>query len=262
MTPSAVTEPADHIAQNERWWADRADGYQHVHERELPTDFAMWSLFSIPNSDLDVLPDVAGLDVVELGAGGAQFSLGLAREGARCTAIDFSPEELTHAQRLIDSVTEQDGVRPDVTLVKADVEQTGLPAASFDVAVSDYGASMFADPLRWVPEAARLLRSGGRLAFSAISPIHELCWHDRAAMTNEMVKPYFGLHRIDTGGAVLFNLPYGEWIRLFRRSGFTVVDMVETRPREGVVETTYRSRGQIEWARQWPAEMIWVLDRD
>ena len=263
MDSSAVTEPADHIARNELWWERRADGYQHVHERELPTEFAMWSLFSIPNSELDVLPKaLAGLDVVELGAGGAQFSLGLAREGAKCTAVDFSPEQLVHAERLIESVTVQDGARPDVTLVNADVEDTKLPAASFDIAVSDYGASMFADPRRWVPEAARLLRSGGRLAFSSITPIHELCWPDRGVMTNELVKPYFGMHRVDWDGASLFNLTYGEWIRLFRSSGFTIVDMVETQPRAGVTETTYRSANQVEWARQWPAEMIWVLDRD
>ena len=40
---------------------------------------------------------------------------------------------------------------------------------------------------------------------------------------------YFGLHRIDDG-EITFQLPYGEWIRLFRANGFVVEDLIELRP--------------------------------
>ncbi len=40
-----------------------------------------------------------------------------------------------------------------------------LPDASFDLAISEYGAAIWADPYRWIPEAARLLRPGGDLIF-------------------------------------------------------------------------------------------------
>ncbi|MCW2956500.1 MAG: Methyltransferase type 11 [Thermoleophilia bacterium] len=262
MEPSATAAP-DHIAVNEQWWKERTEGYQHVHAAQLPTRHPTWGIFSTPNSSLDVLRGpIADRDVVELGGGGAQFSTGLAREGARCTSVDFSQEQVDFATKLLDEAEREDGVRPDVTLVLADVEDTGLPSASFDVAISDYGASMYADPYRWVPEAARLLRPGGRLAFSLITPIHEISWHPKEDMTNQLVKDYFGMHRIDDGSAVLFNLPYGEWVRLFRRSGFTIVDLVETQPPADMDHSTYRSENQLEWARRWPAEMIWVLDRD
>ena len=260
MPTSAQRDPSDHVAHNERWWRRRAEDYQIAHAEQLPTRDATWGVFSTPLSEVDALGDVRGRDVLELGGGGAQFSIALAREGARCTALDNSPEQLVYAQTLIDEAERVDGVRPDVTLVEANVEDTGLPDGSFDIAFSDYGASMFADPLRWVPEAARLLRPGGRLAFSQITPMLETCWHERNDITNELVKDYFGMHRIEAD-AVLFNLPYGEWVRLFRRSGFTIQDLVETRPREGVVDTTYRSANQVAWSRRWPAEMIWVLDR-
>ena len=232
-----------------------------LHADQLPTRNPTWGVFSTPNADLAVLGDVRGRDVVELGAGAAQFSIGLAREGARCTAVDLSREQLDFAQTLLEESAQSDGVLPDVALVHANAEDTKLDAASFDIAFSDYGASMFADPLLWVPEAARLLRPGGRLAFSCITPILELCWHPQNDVTNAMVRDYFDMHRVEAD-AVLFNLPYGEWIRLFRRSGLSVVDLVETRPAADTTYTTYRTENQVAWSRRWPAEMIWVLDRD
>lgn len=246
---------------NERWWDSYAQTYLAEHDVQLPIDQPTWSLWMLRENELGALGPYDDRDVVELGSGAAQFSIALARNGARCTAVDISAEQRQLAERLLDRAEELDGSRPDVTLVQGDAQGTGLPAESFDIACSDYGASMFADPLRWVPEAARLLRPGGRLAFSAITPFLEVCWPEQlGSVGQELVKDYFGLHRIHER-AVYYNLPYGEWIRLFRRSGFDVLDLIETRPPDGVTETAYRSANQVAWSRRWPAEMIWVLEK-
>lgn len=260
MAPPAHLTP-DHLAHNERHWDDLAAGYQATHQAQLSVSVPMWSVWGTPEAELGVLGDVAGRDVIELGCGGAQFSIALARQGARCTGVDLSGEQLAYAQDLLTQVTTIDGVRPDVTLALGNVEALEYPDASFDIAFSDYGASMFADPLRWIPEAARVLRPGGRLAFSAFTPILEMCWPEAGSVTtNELRRSYFDLHEIQDR-ATLFNLPYGEWVRLFRRSGFDIVDLVETRPRADQLTTEYRTENQVDWARRWPAEMIWVLDR-
>ena len=77
-------------------------------------------------------------------------------------------------------------------------ETVPLPDASFDLAVSEYGAALWADPYKWIPEAARLLRPGGRLAFLANSTLLMLCVPDYEAdgpATDRLLRPYFGMHR-------------------------------------------------------------------
>jgi SAM-dependent methyltransferase len=260
MTPPAHTI-APHTESNRRFWDDYASGYHAGHVENLPTDEPTWSVWGRPESEVGVLGSYAGLDVVELGCGGAQFSIALARGGARCTGVDTSTEQLELAARLLDEARATGGAPIDVQLACQDVEHLEFDDASFDLAVSDYGASMYADPLQWVPEAARVLRPGGRLVFSAVTPLLEACWPaDSRPVQDRLVNDYFGMHET-AGRSSTFNLPYGEWVRLFRRSGLDVVDLVETRPGDDVTETAYRSENQVAWARRWPAEMIWVLER-
>jgi cyclopropane fatty-acyl-phospholipid synthase-like methyltransferase len=58
----------------------------------------MWQL---PESELGVLGEVAGKDVLELGCGAAQWSILLARNGARPVGIDYSERQLEHARSAV-----------------------------------------------------------------------------------------------------------------------------------------------------------------
>jgi SAM-dependent methyltransferase len=207
----------------------------------------MWQL---PESELRILGDVEGKDVLELGCGAAQWSILLARLGARAVGLDYSERQLEHGRAAVAAA----GV--EVTLVHGSAEAVPLPDASFDVVFADHGANRFADPYRWLPEAARLLRPGGLLAFSGGTPLEALCW-DGEELTTSLQRDYFGLHRTEEeDGAVLFELPYGEWIRLFREHGFVIESLVEVRPPEEA-SSTYRTPAETAWARRWPMEQIW-----
>jgi hypothetical protein len=126
------------------------------------------------------------------------------------------------------------------------------------VAFSEYGAALWCDPYAWIPEAARLLRTGGELVFLRDGVLRALCAPDSDDPAGDrLLRPYFGLNRLEWSddGAVNFALPVGPLIRLFRRSGFEVLDCIELQaPAGATVRFPYITP---EWARQWPSEEIW-----
>src|ERR1035437_3916966 len=112
------------------------------------------------------------MDVIELGCGTAYVCAWLARRGARPVGIDNSPKQLDTALRL----QAEHGLA--FPLILGNAESVPYPDASFDLAISEYGAAIWADPYRWIPEAARLLRPGGRLVFLINGYIQMLCAPD------------------------------------------------------------------------------------
>lgn len=241
----------EHARRNRVYWDAESDEYEAQHSAQLAREPCSWGVWSIPEYELNVLGDVRDKDVLELGCGAARWSIALSRLGARCVGLDNSARQLEHARQLMADA----GV--DFPLVHASAEMVPLPDASLDIVFCDHGAMSFADPHRTVPEAARLLRPGGLLAFSAETPLHFICWNDETNAVSEQLRSnYFERSSADDGESVVFSLPYGEWIRLFRRNGFTIEDLIELRP-PVEAESSYNEFVPESWARQWPAEQIW-----
>ena len=252
LEAAEVVRTGDHIERNRAEWTGWAEEFVESAERNWAQAEITWGLWDAPESELQILPDVDGKDVVELGCGTAYIAAWLARRGARVVGVDPTPAQLETAARM----QEQHGLL--FPLIEAAAEDVPLPDASFDLAVSEYGASIWADPYRWVPEAARLLRPGGRLMFLVNGLLLTLCSPDaEEPASDRLVRPYFGIHRLEWSDdeSVNFYLGYGDWIRLLRSSGFDVEDLVELRPAEDA--TTDFPYVTLEWARQWPSEEVW-----
>src|SRR5207249_2623048 len=113
------------------------------------------------------------------GCGTAYGAARLARAGARVVGVDPTPAQLETARRM------QRATGIEFPLVQAGAEDVPLPDASFDLAFSEYGASIWCDPELWIPEAARLLRPGGRLAFLRNSMLVILCVPDEPGFAGE-----------------------------------------------------------------------------
>ena len=217
----------------------------------------VWGLFAVPERDLGVLGQVHGLDVVELACGTAYFSAWLARAGARPVAVDLSHEQLVTARRM------QTQAGPVFPLVQGDGERVPLPGGRYDLVVSEHGAAVWCDPERWLPEAARLLRPGGRLVFLTNSHLSALCVPAEEGVAGErLLRSQREAYRVHwPGGGVEFHPSHGDWVRLLRGSGFEVVAMHEIyAPPEGHDHSFYEIVSK-DWATRWPAEELWVAVR-
>ena len=242
-----------HVRRNREVWDGMSEWYQAKHGPQLNTRPLAWGMWAIPEAEIGALGDVSGKVVLELGCGGGQWSMFLAEAGARPVGLDLSGQQLSAARGLM---------RTPYPLVHADAEQLPFREASFDVVLSDHGAMIWADPYATVPEVARVLRPGGRLAFNAGTPWVCACdAGNDAPLSERLVNPYFGLHRVDEGdGAATFILGYGDWIRLLRRCGLDIENHIELRPPEDA-SSAYEPFASLEWARRWPLEAIWVATK-
>jgi SAM-dependent methyltransferase len=247
-----------YVRANSEWWEGRRDDQQELAERQWSADEPTWGVFGIPESAVGLLPeDLEGRRAVELGCGTAYVSAWLARRGAHPVALDPTPGQLAIARQL------QHRHQLHFPLIRAVGEQVPLADGSFDLALSEYGAAIWADPYRWIPEAARVLRPGGQLIFLGNSSLLMLCMPDLDGVPagDRLLRDHFGMHRFDWPDepTTEFHLGHGDWIRLFRANGLEVEDLLELRPPAG----SGSDYGFVDaaWADRWPCEEVWVTRR-
>jgi SAM-dependent methyltransferase len=249
--PSAAVP--DYIERNkaawERWWPS----YVERGRQAWAADELHWGIWGIPESELRLVEGLeAGADVIELGCGTAAICAWLARRG-------FSPMGVDIVRPLLEAAAEfEREFSVGFPLLCANAEQLHFEDASFDCAISEYGASLWCDPHRWVAEAARLLRPNGLLVFVTNSAFLVSCTPDDGGLAgNRLVRDYFSRYRVEFEGtdAVEFHLNHGNWVRLLRTNGFVIEDLVEPKPPEGATPSTFASAA---WAQLSPSEEIWV----
>jgi SAM-dependent methyltransferase len=242
---------AGHVELNRRYWDDEAAA---VHGPLALGHWSAtephWGLWATPESQVSMLPDdVTGLPAIELGCGTGYVSSWLARAGARPVGVDISRKQLATARAM------QARFGVDFPLVLANAERVPFQDHRFGLAISEYGASLWCDPHRWIPEAARVLSPGGRLVFLRPSPLFALCVPAERQVGNALLRPQFGLCRLEWGRSAEFNLPHGEMLRLLRSHGFMVEDLIEIQaPRDAHRDYPHVSAA---WAHNWPSEEIW-----
>jgi SAM-dependent methyltransferase len=246
---------SDYLELNKAAWERWAPAYEKKAGREAwDSEDVHWGLWGAPESNLRLLRELGPkADVVELGCGTAATCAALARRGFRPVGVDFVRPLLETAAGL------QREFGLSFALLCANVEQLHFDDATFDCAISEYGASIWCHPERWLPEAHRILRPGGLLVFITNSPLLMTCTPDDGGPVGEqLVREYFADERVEFPGdpAVEFHLTHGEWMRQLRLTGFVAERLIETRPPDGA-----QPRFDVvsaEWAQRWPSEDIWV----
>ena len=208
----AVYEATPKSPTLRRLWREHASG------ADFPDEFANISFVTVPQlkliaSELRVGP---GKTLVDLGCGMAGPALWVAREtGAHLVGVDFSAV----AVGLATSRAADLGMSEQAHFVSGTFADTGLADASADAAMSEDAIQYTPDKRAAVAEAARILRPGGRLVFTA-----------------------FELDAAHTAGRpVLGDDPVDDYRPLMEAAGFSVDDYREIPGWPEPLKTTYQS---------------------
>jgi SAM-dependent methyltransferase len=100
-----------------------------------------------------------------------------------------------------------------------------------------HNAAIWADPYRWIPEAARILRPDGELVFLDNGTFWVLTvpeTDDEGPAADRLLRPYFGMHRFDWAGQSGVEFAADEGI-----GGF------ESMPAVDVLTDAYRTSGPV-----------------
>lgn len=251
----------DHVQANRTYWDDMAPQWIPAAKRSWASTEPFWGVWSLPESKVHMLPDdMSGMHAIELGCGTGYVSGWMTKFGARAVGIDNSEEQLKTASKM----AHENGV--EIDFMHGSAESIPLPDGSFDFAISEYGAAIWCDPHVWIPEAHRLLRPGGELVFLGSTPMASITTPPDGSMSSSTLhRDYFGLHKLDwrdvevDPGGVEFNLPISEWISLFHRTGFEILEYMELQAPADMEANPFQSPSQ--WAKRWPYEQVWKLKK-
>ena len=248
-----------HQLFNRAAWTKQAKDYVEDAEEKWRSQSPVWGIWRWSNTEVPLLPtSLEGKKCIEVGCGTAYISSWMANRGGECFAVDPTPRQLATAHRLRSESPHK------VFLVEAFGEAIPFPENSFDFAISEYGASLWADPYQWIPEVARILKPDGQLVFMTCHVISQLCCPDDDSSRNEtgLLRPYLGLYRLPWTDppTVEFQLPHGKWIELLRDYGFVIEGLLEIgAPENGVSRYEW---ADAKWAQSWPTEEVWFARKE
>lgn len=249
----------DYVATNRDIWNADAPNWVAPAERLWRLETPEWGAWGNSEASLHLLPsEMNNLDAIELGCGTGYVSGWMNRRGARVTAVDISAAQLATARR----ISQEEGA--DITFIEGNAERTSLPDASFDFAISEYGAAIWCRPENWLREAWRLLRPGGRLVFLGNHPLSLICAPlDGSPADRKLHRPYRDMWGEDwtevefepTG--ICFNLTISSWMELFTTIGFNITGYHELYAPDTAMDT--RAAIPADWAKCYPVEQVWRL---
>ena len=107
-----------------------------------------------------------GKELLDVACGTGVVAVTAARRGAKVSGLDLSPVLLERAQHNASVAA------VDIDFIEGDAEALPYPDGSFDVVVSQYGHIFAPRPAVVLKEMLRVLKKGGRLAFSTWPPEH------------------------------------------------------------------------------------------
>jgi SAM-dependent methyltransferase len=208
-------------------WDRVSAAYQARHAHS--THSVSYGAWSPPESELQLLGDVGGLRILDLGCGGGQSAIALTRLGATVVGVDSSAAQIAFARNLAAA----EGVRVEFTVADAE-DLSGFERGAWDIILSAHALTYVAEIQRCLAECNRLLKPGGRLAFSVDHPFRNLFFdgedHELTLYPSRDYLDTAPMHWTfaDTGVAMQSTShTIGDWVQWLGDAGFVVRRLTE-----------------------------------
>jgi len=204
-------------------------GIPITHEQFVRAKAGDWSVVLTPTKPVpaDWFPELEGIRVLGLAAGGGQQMPIFAARGAVCTVLDYSRRQI-ETERM---VAEREGY--EIEIVHADMTKP-LPFgdATFDMIFHPVSNCYIEDVSHVWRECYRVLRPGGRLLSGLDNGINYIFDETESVLTHKL--PYNPLRDPelmeklrDTDSGVQFSHTLEEQIRGQIKAGFKILDLYE-----------------------------------
>jgi len=242
-------------------WNRLSATYQADHH--IPTNSAHYGWWSPPESELNLLGDVRGLRILEVGCGGGQCSIAFARQGAVAAGLDLSDEQLAFARQL----AAQEDVAVQFVQGSAD-DLSAFAAGAWDLVFSAFAFQYVADMPRCLLECSRVLRSGGRLVFSLDHPFRD-CFADdendemsivpvRSYFSNEAMRWRWGSTGIHMQS---HHWSIAQWSEMLAAAGFLLRRILEPPPPADLLDQVWPTDDALASLRLIPQTIIFVAEK-
>ncbi len=225
-----------------------------------------------PEQELNLLGDVQGQRVLEIGCGGGQCCLALAQRGAHVDGLDISDQQLQFARQL----AEQAGAA--VRYFQGSAESlAAFEAGIYDIVLSVNTFAYVRGMAQCLAECSRVLRPRGRIVFSLDHPLRD-CFldfdegiaggqslYDTLSITPS--RSYFDgtpLRWQWSGTGTLmetYHRTVGQWIDLLATAGLQLLRLVEPPPLQAMLDAAWPEDDALAPLRLVPQAIIFVAEK-
>jgi SAM-dependent methyltransferase len=250
------------IAQDQRRSWNRISSVYQGHHR-IGVEVVHYGPLAPNEDELNLLGNVSGQRILEIGCGGGQNCVALARQGATVVGVDVSDAQIDFARRL----AADEGI--DIDLQRADAADLSFLAdASQDQVLAVYLFPYIEDAPILLAECARVLRQGGQIVISQDHPIRACYWDEDKR--EEEILPMRGYFErrplrwayLETGTPMVsHHRTIGQWFSLLHESGFTVQKILEFPLPDGMANEPWADEYTSEVAIHLPQTLILVAHK-
>lgn len=230
---------------------------------QISTTEVEYGPWSPPESVLQLLGDVRGLQVLEIGCGGGQACVALAKQGAQVTGLDISSQQLAFAAQ--QAAAAQVNIQ---FLLGSSARLAELPPNSLDLVLSIYALQYIPDLAECLSACQRGLRPGGRILFSIDHPMRD-CFFDQAEqeLTPYPSRSYFDPTPLrwrfpDTSVTLqTYHYTMSQWVAMVHDAGFAIERLVEPLPPPELLQTLWPEDDPLFSMRNLPQTIIFIANK-